>query len=186
MRTFTAPARPPLHTFGDFRVRHFSTRDCRALAHHGDNLRIWRSLPDSFPSPYRVRDAKRFIAAACGTRPVTTFAVAQHAEAIGCVVLKPGRDINRLSAEIGYWLGEPFWGKGVMTEVVTFVTRFAFAKLDFVRLFAVPFADNTASVRVLEKAGYRIEGVLRASACKDGRLRDQVLLARVAGLSRGG
>ncbi|MBD3239216.1 MAG: GNAT family N-acetyltransferase [Chitinivibrionales bacterium] len=180
MRIFTAPARPPLYTFGDFHIRHLRMSDAHALAHHGDNPRIRRHLPDSFPSPYRVRDAKRFIAEMTKAPTAAAFTVASRDEAIGCVVLKAGRDINRLSAEIGYWLGEPFWRQGIMSAAVTFVTRFAFAELGFVRLYGTPFASNAVSVRVLENAGYRIEGIMRASALKDELIRDQMLLARVA------
>jgi len=91
----------------------------------------------------------------------------------------PGRDVERFSAEIGYWLGEEFWGRGITTEAVQLVTDHAFAQLNFLRLFALPFADNAASIRVLEKAGYAREAVLRSSSVKYGEVKDQMLYANI-------
>ena len=83
-----------------------------------------------------------------------------------------------MGAEIGYWLGHAFWGRGIATESVRAVTRHAFATWpDLRRVFALPFAPNVASARVLAKAGYRLEGVLRQSAIKDGRILDQRLFS---------
>ena len=82
-----------------------------------------------------------------------------------------------MSAEIGYWLGESYWGRGIATEALTAVTAEAFKRFELTRLYAVPFADHAASVRVLEKAGYVLEGHLRQSAIKDGKVRDQLLFA---------
>ena len=109
--------------------------------------------------------------------PDTNFASAVEGEAAGGVgfVLQP--DVHRLSAEIGYWLGEAYWGRGIATEALRAVTAFAFEAHGLVRLFAGVFAWNTASMRVLEKAGYVREGVLTQSAIKDGKIIDQVLYA---------
>ena len=92
----------------------------------------------------------------------------------------PGDDIERLSAEIGYWLGRQFWGRGIMTEAVRAATTYAIDHLGLSRVFAVPFVSNAASARLLEKVGYELEGVLRRSAMKDGVLLDQLLYAYVS------
>ena len=98
-------------------------------------------------------------------------------EAVGGLTLVPGHDIERVSVEIGYWLGRALWGRGIVTDAVRAATGHAFAALDARRVFAVPFADNVASHRVLEKAGYVREGTMRRSAIKDGVLHDQQLYA---------
>jgi RimJ/RimL family protein N-acetyltransferase len=118
-----------------------------------------------------------FLRAMLQNRPETTFAIAVGGAAVGSIgfVLQP--DVERVSAEIGYWLGEDFWGRGIATDALTAVTAQAFKMFDITRLYAVPFADHIASVRVLEKAGYVREGHLRRSAIKDGRIRDQFLFA---------
>ena len=87
--------------------------------------------------------------------------------------------MERYSAEIGYWLGEAYWGRGIVTEALVLMTDYVFDSLNMLRLFALPFADNTGSIRVLEKAGYMQEAVLRSSSVKYGDPRDQLLYARV-------
>ena len=91
----------------------------------------------------------------------------------------PGADVERYSAEVGYWLGEPFWGRGITAEAVKLLSDYAFATCNMLRLFALPFADNAQSIRVLEKAGYTREAILRASSVKHGVARDQALYALV-------
>ena len=101
------------------------------------------------------------------------------AHAAGGVGFQPMTDVNRRTAEIGYWLGASYWGRGIATEAVTLVTDWAFAAHEFLRIFAQPFAGNLASRRVLEKAGYQLEGTMRCSAVKDGEVRDQCMFARL-------
>ena len=96
-------------------------------------------------------------------------------EAVGGIGLELGRDIERRSAEIGYWLGEAFWGKGIATDAVRAMTGYGLEVLDLTRVFAVPFASSSASIRVLEKCGYIREGTMRRSAIKGGVVIDQVL-----------
>ena len=111
--------------------------------------------------------------------------IAPEEELIGVVGLTFQEDVYRRSAEIGYWLGEPFWGRGLATEAVIDATRMAFERFDLIRLFAQVFETNPASCRVLEKAGYVLEGRLRHSVVKKGRVLDQLLYARVAGNGSG-
>ena len=107
----------------------------------------------------------------------TVWAIEVEGEAAGGIGIELRTDVERVSAEIGYWLGERFWGRGIATEALQAVTAEAFKQFEITRLYAVPFADHAASVRVLEKAGYVKEGHLRQSAIKDGKLRDQSLYA---------
>ena len=109
--------------------------------------------------------------------PETAFAIVVEGEAVGGIGFMLQHDVDRASAEIGYWLGEPFWGRGIATDALVAMTRHATEAHGLTRVFAVPFAHNTASCRVLEKAGYVLEGRLRRSAIKDGRILDQLQYA---------
>ncbi len=112
--------------------------------------------------------------------PETFFAIAVNGEAVGGIGFVPLTDVERVSAEVGYWLGEPFWGRGLATEAVIAISRYAIEHHGLTRLFALPFAYNPASCRVLEKAGYQLETRLRRSAIKDGVIVDQMLYGLTA------
>jgi ribosomal-protein-alanine N-acetyltransferase len=160
-------------------VRPWRGGDAAALVTYANNPNVARQLRDRFPHPYAPRDARRFIQSCAGTRPPTSFAIVVGGEAAGGIGISRGSDVERFSAEIGYWLGEPFWGKGIALEAVQLVSAYAFDTCRLLRLFALPFADNHRSLRVLEKAGYTREATLRASAVKAGVVRDQALYALV-------
>jgi RimJ/RimL family protein N-acetyltransferase len=136
-------------------------------------------LRDAFPSPYSLEDADRFLAFATSRTPPTSLAIEVDGQAVGGIGLRMREDVERLSAEIGYWLGEPYWGRGVMTEVVRAVTDWSFAELGLIRIYALPYATSLASVRVLEKAGFVYEGRLRRSVIKLGEVLDQLVYADV-------
>jgi ribosomal-protein-alanine N-acetyltransferase len=158
-------------------VRSWRASDAASLQKGADNRNIWINLRDAFPHPYRKSDARAFIRMARQRVPETMFAIAVNGEAVGGVgfVLHP--DVERVSAEIGYWLAEPFWGRGITTEALVAVTAHAIGAHGLTRVYAVPFAWNAASCRVLEKAGYVLEARLRRSAIKDGRITDQMQYA---------
>jgi RimJ/RimL family protein N-acetyltransferase len=107
------------------------------------------------------------------------FAIAVNDEAVGGIGFVLRGDVERVSAEIGYWLAEPFWKRGIATEALVAVTAYAIETHNLTRVFALPFAWNTASCRVLEKAGYVLEARLRRSAIKDGKITDQMQYAFV-------
>jgi len=109
----------------------------------------------------------------------TSFAVEYAGEAVGGIGFKLGTDIARLSAEMGYWLGEPFWGRGLTTRAVQAASDWGFEHYKLTRIFATAFSHNLASMRVLEKAGFVREGILRRSAIKNGVILDQALYAKV-------
>jgi ribosomal-protein-alanine N-acetyltransferase len=159
------------------RLRRFRPEDAPSLARHANDRDVWLNLRDRFPHPYAERDAAGYIAHAARQSSAASFAIDVDGEAIGSVSLHPGHDVERVSGEIGYWLGRAHWGRGIVTDAVRLATTHAFAALGLRRVFAVPFASNAASSRVLEKAGYVREGLLRHSAVKDGVLLDQLLWA---------
>jgi len=163
---------------GDATLRGWRESDATALPRHANDRRIWRNLRDAFPHPYRVEDARAFIAKALQMSPQTFLAIEVGGEAAGGIGYTLHGDVERISAEIGYWLGKEHWGRGIMTAAVRATTRHAFEAHPMLRrIYAVPFAWNPASARVLGKAGYRLEGTLRESAFKDGEVVDQWLYA---------
>ena len=160
-------------------LRELTLSDAPSLARHANDRRIWLQLRDVFPHPYQEEDAREFIERIRLQNQPTAFALAVDGRAVGVIGLILQHDINRLSAEIGYWIGTAHWGKGIATAAVTALTKWSRDELKMVRLFATPFADNAASCCVLEKSGYIREGLMRKSAIKDGRFQDQVLYAFV-------
>ena len=158
-------------------VRPWRLADAPALARYANNINIAKQLRDRFPHPYTLGAARQFLAQIVALEPVRNFAIEVDGESAGGIGYAPGTDVERFSAEIGYWLGEPLWRRGIVTEAVQLVTEHAFAAHNLLRLFALPFADNAASARVLEKAGYVREGLLRHSSVKYGRPRDQLIYA---------
>lgn len=160
-------------------LRPWRRGDAASLAENADNREVWLNLRDRFPHPYTRADAEGWIAHVEGQAPPTHLAIEVDGAAVGGIAIQLGSDIERCSAEIGYWLGEAYWGRGIVTAAVRAMTEHAFREFPLTRVFAVPFARNPASCRVLEKAGYLLEGTLRRSAIKDGQVLDQCLYARV-------
>jgi RimJ/RimL family protein N-acetyltransferase len=159
-------------------VREWRMEDVADLAREAKDRRIWLNLRDAFPHPYALEDAKRFISITLDMRPQTYFAIEHAGRCVGGIGYMLRTDVERVGAEIGYWLGVQHWGQGIVTAAVRAVSRHAFAAHpELQRLYAVPYASNPASARVLEKAGYVLEGTLRSSALKDGRLLDQWMYA---------
>jgi ribosomal-protein-alanine N-acetyltransferase len=162
-------------------IRPWRAGDELSLVRHANNRNIWINLRDLFPYPYTMADARRWIAETAAQGEPHHWAVEVDGHAVGAVGLRGREDVNRISAEIGYWLGEEFWGRGIMTEVVGATTRHGFRELGFTRIFAEVFEWNAASMRVLEKNRYAREGVLRKSAIKAGQVIDQVVYAAISG-----
>ena len=160
-------------------LRQWRQADAPALVKYANNPNVARQLRDRFPHPYTAADARHFIQSLAQARPTTSFAIVVAGEAVGGAGFSPGADVERYSAEVGYWLGEPFWGRGITVEAVRLLSAYAFETCSMLRLFALPFADNTQSTRVLEKAGYTREATLRASSVKHGVARDQALYALI-------
>jgi RimJ/RimL family protein N-acetyltransferase len=160
-------------------VRSWQTEDAADLARQANNRKIWLNLRDSFPHPYTPENAQQFLAGMVAQSPELAYCIAADDRAIGGIGLKPACDVERFSAEIGYWLGEEFWGRGIATAAVCAVTRHAFDSLGLNRVFALPYARNEPSCCLLRKAGYVCEGRLRASAFKNGQFEDQFMFAAV-------
>lgn len=158
-------------------LRPWRESDKPALLRHADNRKVWRNLTDLFPHPYTDLDADDWLRLAQAPGDSVHFAITWQDEAIGGAGLIGSCDIERYTANFGYWLGEAWWGRGIATACARALKDYAFAHTPFVRLEARVFAWNPASMRVLEKAGFVREGVHRLSVCKDGQLIDSVCYA---------
>ena len=148
-----------------------------ALAKYADNPQIAANLRDIFPSPYTLADAEWFVHD-CMSRDgedAIFRAIVLDGEAVGSVSVCRGADVYRRSGELGYWLAEPFWGRGYATWAVRKICCEAFAALDLLRIYAEPCASNSGSRRVLEKAGFTLEGTLRHSVYKNGQILDSCI-----------
>ncbi len=159
--------------------------DAESIVRHANNINVARQLRDRFPHPYTRANASAFLKAATTAAEPSNLAIEVAGEAVGAIGYVPGVDVERFSAEIGYWLGESYWRRGIATEALQLVTDHVFSVVNMLRLFALPFADNAGSIRVLEKAGYVREAVLRSSSVKFGEPRDQALYARINDAWRG-
>ena len=158
-------------------IRPWLETDAESLARHANDREVSIHLRDRFPFPYGIEQAKSFLGWISGQSAPTVWAIEVNGEAAGGIGIELHTDVERVSAEVGYWLGRAHWGQGIVTEALKAVTAEAFKLFEITRLYAVPFADHAASVRVLEKAGYVREGHLRQSAIKHGTVRDQLLFA---------
>ncbi len=160
-------------------IRSWRADDAAPLARHANNRRVWANLRDRFPSPYTLDDADAWLRHCVRAVPATDFAIEVDGEAVGGIGVVLRSDVERVDAEVGYWLGETQWGKGVMSGAVQVFAPWALERFNLARLHAHVFAYNGASARVLEKAGFALEGRLRHSAIKDGTVIDQLLYARI-------
>ena len=159
-------------------IRPWRLDDAQSLARHANNRKVWIALRDIFPHPYTIEDANTFLKSVINSEPVTLFCVEANGAAVGGIGIRIGTDVHRRTAELGYWLGEEFWGGGIMTEAVGAFTDFCFQNFSLRRIYAEPFANNPASARVLEKAGFTFEGRLKNNVVKDGEVLDSLLYAR--------
>jgi RimJ/RimL family protein N-acetyltransferase len=159
-------------------LRPWQQDDVFSLARHADNPRIAACMRDLFPSPYTMDDARRFIAMATGRTSCLLLAIVVQDEAVGGIGIHPLEDVHRGTAEIGYWLAEPFWGRGIVTDAVRALVPVAFERTGAARIQAGIFSNNPASMRVLEKGGFIREAVHRNAITKNGVLMDEVMYVR--------
>ena len=160
-------------------LRSWRDTDVDALVRHANDREVWINLRDQFPHPYTIDDAREWVQLAREAQPETSFAIAVDGEAVGGIGITLNKDVHRHSAEVGYWIGRAFWGRGIATDAVRAISSWAFANFDLCRLYAGVFAWNPASARVLEKAGFTLEGRLHKSAIKDGHTTDELLYALI-------
>lgn len=150
-------------------VRDWTRADKASLVRFANNRSVWRNLKDRFPHPYTEEHADGWFALLAAMPEPTHWAIEVDGLAVGSI------GVETDSGHFGYWLGEPYWGRGIMSAAVSRVAPYALEHFRFERLQSPVFEWNPASMRVLEKCGFTREGVLRQSIVKDGQLIDQVL-----------
>lgn len=167
------------------RIRKWELLDAKDLAAALSNKKVQDNLRDGLPYPYTEQDGKDFISAMLSADENETFAFAITVDniAVGSVGIFRQGNIHRQTAELGYYIAEEYWGKGIMTEAVKQICEYVFSKSDIIRIYAEPFAYNTASCRVLEKAEFQYEGTLRSSAIKNGKVIDMKMYSKIKELS---
>ncbi|MBX0292489.1 GNAT family N-acetyltransferase [Hymenobacter sp. HSC-4F20] len=161
------------------RLRPWRPSDAAALARYANDRKIWQNLRDTFPHPYTAEDAAYFLALVADNHQDLHLAIDVAGEAVGSIGIHFKTDVRRRSAEIGYWLAREQWGQGLATAAVRVLSDYVLAHFDICRLYAVVFASNPASGRVLEKAGYEREACMKRSIVKNGQMLDSFLYALV-------
>lgn len=162
-------------------IRKWNINDSQALAGLLNNKKILDNLRDGLPYPYTTKDAEEYITAMLASDETKTFAFAiiVDKQVVGSIGVFSCDNIHFRTAEMGYYIGEPHWGKGIATSAVKQACSYVFQNTDIIRIFAEPFAYNSASCRVLEKAGFQLEGVLRCNAVKNGEILDMKMYSRI-------
>ena len=162
-------------------LKKWDLSDAADLAMVISNQKIQNNLRDGLPYPYTEEDGRDFISYILSSKEEDTFAFAieMNGKVIGSIAVHRQGNIHRQTAELGYYLAEEYWGKGIMTEAVKQICEYVFKKSDIIRIYAEPFAYNLASCRVLEKAGFHFEGILRSNAVKNGKIIDMKMYSRL-------
>ena len=160
-------------------IRSWRAEDAAGLAEGANNRNVWLCVSDRMPWPYTLADAEAYLQKTFTCPDEQSFCIEVNGAVGGGIGIRPGSDVYRVSAELGYWLAEPFWRRGIMTEAVRAFVADRFAALPLERIFAQVYARNLASARVLEKAGFQFEGTLRRNVIKDGQVLDSMLYARL-------
>jgi RimJ/RimL family protein N-acetyltransferase len=161
-----------MHTI---QLRLWQLEDLDNLVRYANNKKIFDNLRDVFPHPYTEADGRHFIEVNAADNPTKVFAIEVDGQAVGSIGIFPQTDIHRKNAEIGYWLGEPFWGKGIVTEAVRRIIDYGFSTFDITRIYAIPFPTNIGSQRVLTKAGLHFEARLEKALFKNGQYVDELI-----------
>jgi len=158
-------------------LREWKIEDVNSLVKYANNWEIAKNLTDKFPYPYTKNDGLSFIKFATEEKSNYIFAIDVNGEACGGIGLHPQTDIHKKNAELGYWLGSPFWGNGIITSAIKEVVKLGFNNLEIDRIFARPFNSNIPSQKVLEKSGFKLEGKFEQTIWKKDRYEDELIYA---------
>lgn len=158
-----------------FVLRHWKASDLDSLCKYANNINISIFMTDTFPHPYESATGKAFIEFATKDNPIHIFAIDINGEAVGGIGIHPQADIQQKNAELGYWLAEPFWGKGIMSNAILQMIEFGFNTYPITRIFARPFGNNIASQKVLEKTGFILEANIKKGIFKNNEYLDELI-----------
>jgi len=160
-------------------IRQWTWNDLDNLVSYANNINVWNNLRNYFPHPYTAEHAEAWLHKVVGIEPVLNFAIDVDGVAVGGIGIIPNTDVYIMSAEISYWLGEPYWGQGIATEALRQMVEYTFYYFDIIRLYGEVFESNKASMRVLEKNGFYLEGVRRKAVLKNGVLMDDYIWVKI-------
>jgi len=161
----------------EFKIRPWKIEDMQSLVKYANNWNVAKNLTDKFPHPYTESDGKSFIDFATRDNPIHIFAIEIEGQAAGGIGIHLQDDIHRKNAELGYWLAEPFWGNGIISNAIKEIIEFAFSTFDIDRIFARPFGTNIASQKVLEKNNFILEARFEKVLFKNGEYLDELIYA---------
>lgn len=161
------------------RIRPFCEDDKFCMAKLANNEKISINLRDGFPHPYTIKHAEDFIEMSLKFTPAQIFAIEYDGQYVGNISLIKGTDVYHKSAELGYFLGEPYWNKGIMTKAVNLICEYGFRELDVIRIYAGIFEYNTASQKVLEKCGFTMEAIGKKAICKNNQIYDEIKFVKL-------
>lgn len=160
-------------------IRAWKPEDIIPLVTLANNQKVWSNVRDSFPHPYTEEDAKEWLALQLGVTPVLNFVIDVHGEFAGSIGLVPQQDVYRCNMEIGYWLGEPYWGKGYTSKAIALICGLIWKEYAAVtRIYAEVFEHNIASMKALEKNGFHLECIHKQSVIKNNRVLDAYLFVK--------
>lgn len=166
-------------TDGIVTIRKFRRNDKYRMAEIANNMKIAINLRDAFPYPYSLEDARKFINMCLRIKPYQVFAIEFEGEYVGNIGIHKQDDVYRKTAELGYFIGEQYWNRGITTRAVNLICDYGFRELDVIKIFSGVFSFNTASQRVLEKCGFEREAVLKSSVIKNGKIYDEYRYAKI-------
>lgn len=163
------------------KIRRWELSDARDLATALSNKKVQDNLRDGLPYPYTEKDGKEYISTmlAANENDTFAFAITVNGKVIGSIGAFRQTNVHNKTAELGYYIAEEYWGKGIMTEAVKQLCDYVFSRTDIIRIYAEPFSYNIGSCRVLEKAGFRYEGTLRSNALKNGNVLDMKMYSKL-------
>lgn len=165
-------------TDGIVTIRKFRRNDKYRMAEIANNMKIAINLRDAFPYPYSLEDARKFINMCLRIKPYQIFAIEFEGEYVGNIGLHKQDDVYRKTAELGYFIGEQYWNRGITPRAVNLICEYGFRELDVIKIYSGVFSFNTASQRVLEKCGFELEAVLKSAVIKNGKICDEYRYAR--------
>ena len=160
-------------------LRPWLAKDLEPLVALANNKKIFDTVRDAFPHPYTLKNAKEWLSLNVGITPVLNFVIEVDGNFAGSIGMVPKTDIVRGNMEIGYWLGEAYWNKGIVTTAVNLIVEYGFKQLGIIRIHTGVFEYNSASMRVLEKCGFTKEGVFRKSVFKQNKIWDEIRYSKI-------
>jgi len=163
----------------DIKLREWNEADLDSLVKYANNHNVAKWLTNGFPHPYTDKDGKAYLSMIANDNPTKVFAIEVNREAVGSIGIFPQTDIHEKNAEMGYWLAEEYWGKGIMTKAIKEIVNYGFLTFDIVRIFARPFSTNLNSQRVLEKAEFVFEARLKKALFKNGEFMDELIYSKL-------